>query len=316
MNAVVDNIQKAVRVEILDVLEDADTRVRPSALVDRCESAADIDDIMTALRRLQSERLVVRHENGFALPAADVPPAQRAREAGPAEAQPRHLREQIASVLEHENAWLVVAEIQGRSAGLTPRQIVDTLRQCDRFVARQSNRAGVSGFEYGLATWAQTETAESKPANTNAPRKTGRLDRIVAAIRDAGSALTSHELAAALDEPLAKVQSSVSYGAGKSCGRLVIDGLDGQTRRYALAGEPEPEAMAKKPIPAEGEATPSAVPGRAPRYGLFSDGALAIESAAGVIDLEPEETRQLVEYLIGCRPQIAALFDEQLGGAS
>lgn len=58
--------------------------------------------------------------------------------------------------------------------------------------------------------------------------------------------------------------------------------------------------------PDDGAATPAAKAGSDFRVGLFSDGALRLEWRGQIIDLEREQTEQLVRFLDRLAPEVAA----------
>lgn len=223
----------AIRLEVRDVLQDADGPLVAGVIHDRCPTSADAGDIWPVLKRMENDGEIRRSKsaNGMVKFAA-VYAARASRNATQAGRRPPgQTGQRVIDSIAQAGEWLTVEELEQR-LDLSHEQIRNVVKQSKRLTSRPRTDAKSGAHEYGLTEWAAEAVATDAPS------------------ADAESAPTA-------------------------------------------ATEPGEARLAH-------------------RFGLWSDGTLAIETAAGELDLPPAITHDLIAYLIRERAQVTHLFDTEL----
>lgn len=317
-----EKIEHEIQVEVLQSVTNANEPLTPTAIHKLCPTAADLEDTRRALKALvelgQIQSFLGSGQVTYGAPGlvSDYQSAVEVRHRQPV--TKRRPSDVVASILSAQGRWMTVAEIEREAEGMEAVQIRNALAN-RRFKDRPTDRCNSTAKEYGLADWPATD-AERATAVPNAdgtqppeydiadlqpdavvasPRS--RIERVVQALESANRWMLASEIADALGEPLSQLRMTLKNGVYN--GHLT-SGYSEKPRykRYGLATWTAERSENEQST--------------APRFGLFSDGTLSIQTDDGDVDLPPDATRALVAYLIGCRGQIADLFDEQVGGAS
>ncbi|WP_184947618.1 hypothetical protein [Salinisphaera orenii] len=319
----------AIRLEVRDVLHDAPRPLSPTQIAAHCESAADVSDVRPVLAAMvaANEARATANGDGHAYSARTVAPQSPAP--APTGRPPTDIGQAVINGIADHNAWLTIEELE-RRLDLFREQIRNVVRNSKRLVGRPRAGAANGAHEYGLAEWAAeapatdapAADAEAAPAAPAAEKKpstepNGRAARVIAAITEAGDFIGLDELDAALPED-ARQKISESTCDLVTRGRLLRRYNAAANRRiYGLPDWPEVADLAVATADdAERDAPAAPIePGEARlghRFGLWSDGTLAIETAAGELDLPPAVTHDLIAYLIRERAQVIHLFDTEL----
>ena len=312
------SIARRVRDEALTALARAAAPTTASAVHRSCATSAEVDDAQQALRELVAEGRVAqvthRNKRAYRLISADC--ATR-----PGQSNADSPTRDVAAVLAAAGEWLTRDQICSALRQYSREQIGQALKD----TAVSMPQAGSNLRLYGLADWHAEPPSEREasavpdgvyavggPSPTTG-RSTGRSARVIQAIRDADAWMTIEDLAACLTDARDKIGKTLSYHAGPTgSGQLVgRRRVDSALTEYGLPAWADPVAgpfidagdeQADVETAAVDASRCSADPG-APRFALWSDGRLSVDTSDGLHgELQRPDVSALLAYLAEVTP--------------